>query len=419
MRQLGTVTRSSAADILGSLDIAQAFGFAKRGLSLSGLLEHMCTTEETDRSGLDAFDRVLREAGIIGRSVPEAGIWCDTWEEAFDADGMTERDSKLRRALGVEWMQRQWRRAVNPPISRVGQRDSSTLASDDFVPGSWERPYADASTYRIQQIQPAIPLATLVAVTTPITGNVYRAVYIEDVDPSQKRLTRVTETAEIPRVVFKSASRDVNLYKYGRVIEASYEVLRRQRLDRVAIEIAMIAVQVENDKVAAVLDVIVNGDGNAGTAAPVTALTTLDSTTTAGKPTLAAWIAARMLFQNPYTMKVLLGQQGPITQAMLINTGSANIPLMIISGYLGLGQFNLLNSTLRDGVGYGVTADAPANKWVTIDNARAIERVYELGANITEMERFTTKQTETLTMTEIEGYAVLDKRAAHVVDLTA
>lgn len=419
MKQLATVQRMSPKDILTGLRVSTALKFARDGMSLSGLLEHMCPTEAGDNTGLDAYERVLMELNIVPRSMPEAGVWCDTWDEAFHGEPDSD-EGKMRRLLGMEWMQRIWRGVTFASrMPNVSRRESTVLQSNDYTPGSWERPYADAQQYRLQQIQPAIPLSSLVAVTTPITGNVYRAVYIEDVDPKKKRYVRVSETAEVPRVVFKSAEREVNLFKYGRIIESSYEVLRRQRLDRIAVEIAMIAVQVENDKVATVLDVIVNGDGNSGTAAPTTNLTALDPATTANNPTLAAWIAFRLLFKNPYTLKALIAQQGPLTKAMLINTGSANIPLMVISGYLGLGQFTLMNSTLRDSVGYGISEDAPANRWIGIDTARAIERVYEVGANITEMERFTTKQTETLTMTEVEGYAILDKRAAHNVNLAA
>jgi hypothetical protein len=86
---------------------------------------------------------------------------------------------------------------------------------------------------------------------------------------------------------------------------------------------------------------------------------------------------------------------------------------------MGLGGFTVLNQTLSDNVGYGVIDSAPANKWVLFDNRFAIERVYEIGANITEVENFAIRQTRALIMSEVEGYAVLDKRAANVVNLAA
>jgi hypothetical protein len=67
-----------------------------------------------------------------------------------------------------------------------------------------------------------------------------------------------------------------------------------------------------------------------------------------------------MKFKNPYVMTLLLGQEAGIIKAMMINTGSANIPLVAIAGFIGLGGFTTINSTLGDNVQYGVTDDAPA-----------------------------------------------------------
>jgi len=67
----------------------------------------------------------------------------------------------------------------------------------------------------------------------------------------------------------------------------------------------------------------------------------------------------------------------------------------------------------------GWTSDAPALKIVGIDTRMAIEHVFEIGADITEVERFTNNQTETLTMTELDGFAVLDKYATKILDVNA
>lgn len=416
-KRLGSVVKMGPKEITERLNFSMVRDGLKRGFSLSALLERMNPTASDDKTGLDAFGRVLQEAEIFVRSDPAAGVVADTWEDAF-------HEETPRRLLGIEWLTRQWRAASfaqypRNAIEPTGRRDPSVYTSGDSAIGSWARPYAEASSIRTQQIAPAIPLQTLIAVTTPIDTNVYRAVYIEDIPANQKRMVRVGETGEIPRVTLQTAERDVTLYKYGRAIESSYEVLRRQRLDRVAVQIALMAVQVENDKVDTVMDVIVNGDGNPGTAAPTTNLTTLDPGATANNPRLESWIAAKMLFKNPYHARVLLGQQAAITKAMLINTGTANVPLVVIAQWLGIGGFTVLNQTLGDNVGYGVLDNAPANRWVLIDDRFAIERIYEIGATITEMEKFATKQTEVLVLSEVEGYAKLDKRAAQVVRLDA
>jgi hypothetical protein len=180
--------------------------------------------------------------GIYTQSEPEYGLYADVFEDVFD-------ETEQQRVLGLEWIRRQWMRVSNGP----GRRAVET--SQDYPISSAMRPYYDAARLRNQQFAPAIPLAALVAITTPIPGDAYRTVYLTDVDPSAKRKVRVGEAAEIPRVQLLTAEHVVQLYKYGRVIEASYETLRRQRLDRIAMEIQLMAIQAEVDKVATALDV--------------------------------------------------------------------------------------------------------------------------------------------------------------------
>jgi len=271
-------------------------------------------------------------------------------------------------------------------------------------------PWVDAAAPRATQIAAAIPLALLVAITTPIDGDAYRAYYLTDVT-AQERMARVTEAAELPRVKLTGGDHAIRLYKYGRAIEASYEALRRQRLDRVALHIARLAVQNEVDKVATAIDVLVNGDGNDGTAATSYNLTTLDSATTAGNPTWKAWLAYEMKFTSPYTCSVALMQESIALQLRLLNTGTANAPVPPT-------KFSIINP---DGglVRIGWTSDAPANTIVGIDTRFALERVVEVGADIQEIERWATRQVQLLTMSEVEGYAVFDQNATRLIAVNA
>ena len=43
----------------------------------------------------------------------------------------------------------------------------------------------------------------------------------------------------------------------------------------------------------------------------------------------------------------------------------------------------------------------------------------EIGSNLNEIERFTTNQTQVLTMTEVEGYAIIDSGACKTLDVKA
>ena len=390
-------------------ELAERFGpnlyraAAEKGMTLTAYLNRFENTDPNDKSGLDVFDRVLRHAGIVSNAVPEMGVWASEYGE-FDRSPQT-------RAMAAEWMLRQWRKVSH------GNQQRSLLQHADNIPGSWARPYADAMSGRWDQmVAPAIPLAAVVAVTTPIDNDTYRAAYLTS-DTTQTRMVRVGEGAEIPRMKLVSSDRAINLYKYARVLEATYEQLRRRRLDYVSLIIQRMAVQTETDKVATVLDVMVNGDGSSGT--PTTHdLTTLDAAASAGTLTLKGWLAFKMKFVNPYMISGALMQEAVALQLALLNTGSANIPL--ISANLGnLGTSLTPINQFADAVRYGWTSDAPALKIVGFDPSFAIERVTEIGADISEIERFTTKQTQTLTMSEVEGYALMDVNAVEILDVNA
>jgi hypothetical protein len=234
-------------------------------------------------------------------------------------------------------------------------------------------------------------------------------------DAAQLRQFRVGESAEIPIATIVGNEHTVRLKKYGRGLRISYEELRRARVDKLAFYIQWMAVQSEIDKVAAALAILVAGDGNANTAATETEIVTLDATATNDVLTLKAWLAFKMLFEQPYMVTTALMRSDVALQLAMLNTGSANVPLANVNlGGLNVG-ITPINQT-ADNVRYGWTSEAPAGKIVAFDNRFALERVTEIGAEISEMERYITNQTQVFTMTEVEGYAILDSNSVRVLD---
>ncbi|MCA9868509.1 MAG: hypothetical protein KC410_18625 [Anaerolineales bacterium] len=399
-------TKPKAADMLRQMGLSVYRTAYEKGMSLSAYLEQEDPSAEY-RDGTDAFQRLLQEANIRVEAVPQYGIQASTFEE-FNRTEQT-------RALIPEWMLRTWREVqTGKPFST-----RSLYSTADGAAGSWERPYAEAMTARMeQQVTPAIPLSELVAITTPINAAEYRAYYLTNTDDEQLSLRRVAEGAEVPRYKLNGSDHVVNLLKYGGALEASYEMLRRQRIDKLALHVRLMAVQAEVDKVAAILDVMVNGDGNNN--APTTyALTTLDDDATAGTLTLPGWLAYKMKFANPYMLTGALAQESVALQMMLLTTGSANVPLVTVQQPSGLGAFTPINPGLRDSVALGWTSDAPAQKIVGFDRRFAIERIVDVGATITEIEQFITRQVQVLVMTEAEGYAIIDKNAINILNVNA
>ena len=379
-------------------------GFTEKP-TLTRALEMISPTEASDKSGLDAFDRLMKARGIVTNSDFNAGYYASN-------AGIFMRSS-VDKMLFAEFCNRQWRKA-----STLDMQQRATLLSDDATVGSWARPWFDAQTPRYsQQVTAPIPLSELVAVTTPIDSDAYRATYLT-YSATNLRQYRVGEGAEIPIANLSSADQTIRLYKFGRGLRATYEELRRIRVDKLATFIMWLAIQAEIDKVAAAIDVIVSGDGN-NNAATSYNLTTLDSGTTANNPTFKAWQALKMKFAQPYTMTTAVMQDTIALQIALLNTGSANIPLVVQGNAGGLGTGITPINQFSDGVRYGWTSDAPANKIVAFDKNRCLEHVVETGSEIAEQERYVTNQTQVMVMSQVEGFSILDKNANKVMATNA
>jgi hypothetical protein len=375
--------------------------------SLTRALEHVSPTQADDKSGLDTFERLMLEAEIITRSDPRAGYW------ASPASKFVE--TPATRALYTEFCARKWREVSH---GYIGPQQRATLLNSDGIVGSWERPFYDSTQILpSQRIQPAIPLSELVAMTTGINSDAYRSFYMT-YDAEKLRKYRVGETAEIPIATIVGAEHTIRLFKYGRGIAISYEAMRRMRVDKLAFYIQWMAIQTEIDKVSAALAILIAGDGNSNTAATSYNMTTLDTAATAGTLTLKAWLAFKMKFVQPYVLTTALMQDVVALQVALLNTGTANIPLVASAlGQLGA-QVTPINQ-FADSVRYGWTSDAPALKIVGFDKRFALERVTEIGSEISEMERVVTNQTQELVMSEVEGYALLDGNATRILDINA
>lgn len=377
------------------------------GMNVSTLCEILDPSGQHENTTLDAFERVLRAAGVRMQTDHARGIFASSLAEM-------EQDLGTKR-LVPELLSRMYRSAVHGNGGSEN-RASPVFLSSDYISGSIQRPYAQRPGVFQPPITAAIPISSLVAITTGIEGDAYRGFFI-DYDAEASRMKRVTEAAELPRTRIKGRTQAVNLYKFGRAIEMSYEVLRRMAIDMVAVIIQMMAAQAEADKLQEVIDVLIAGDGNSNAITTVN-LTTLDPAAVAGTLTLKAWTNFHMEFESPYTLGVIIAQKAMASQVLLLNTGNANLPLSSFAAITGFGGVRPLNRT-NDNVGLAWTSGAPALKLLGVDTSKALERVYEIGASISEVDRFITRQVEVLTLSEQEGYAILDKNARKVLDINA
>jgi hypothetical protein len=394
-----TTVKPGPKDLLANLTADTYADAYRQGKTLSGWLDEQMP-EADYNDGLDGFSRLLKVAGVKLNSDHARGIYADEFRVLEQTPG--------HRALAPEIIARLWRRAA----FGVQPRASKYVTDEDLL-NTWARPYSDNGSPRGPRLEPAIPLSELVALTTPIDSDAYRTFYLTT-DAAATRMVRVGERGELPKATLTSAEHTVRLYKFGRALDISYEQLRRMRFDKLAFHIGQMAIQTESDKVQAVINVIVNGDGNTDTAAYEWdlngdfggVLNTLDR---------RSWFRYKLKFQNPYQLTTVIADEDVVLDLFELNAGTANQPVGFFP--VGTGDFTLINKSLADGVRVAVHSDAPARTIVGFDKRLCVERVYEVGSNISEIQRWVTSQTQVLTFSEVEGYAILDKDSAQLLNI--
>lgn len=123
-----------------------------------------------------------------------------------------------------------------------------------------------------QGMERADILPNLVATVTDIEGMDYRSI-VSAPSEDDKSLKVVTEGAQIPQTVVKTRENLVKLHKRGRMLVASYEALRFQRLDLFTVTLNQIGAYIARAQLKDAIDVLLNGDGNGNAAESVTAKT--------------------------------------------------------------------------------------------------------------------------------------------------
>lgn len=378
-------------------------------------LSHFLETEdpsdpEERRAGEDAYRRMLMVADVRTAS--------DRYGTFFAHPLSRFQESEQHRSLFPEYARRLWVGAARPAGTRAAP---PIYLSSDFLEGSIQRPYDDDTTLRtIEDIQPAIPLAEIIARRRVNQSSVYRARYLTQPAAADIRMLRVTEGAELPAAKISEGTSMIRLRKFGRKLEASYEALRELPLDDFALHVRLLALQTEVDQVSAAFDVLVNGDGNANTSAESFNLTTVDTGASANAPTFLAWTGFKLKWKNPLRLTHVIAREPEMLKLLMLAAPNAN-PFVTSPGFPDqLRQsFTPIDTRLGDGVRFGISDDAPAGAWLGFDARLAVEHVVEAGSDIQESAKWITRQVEVLTFSFNENYAVVNPNAAKILHIDA
>ncbi|MBA1335835.1 MAG: hypothetical protein HPY66_1653 [Firmicutes bacterium] len=365
--------KSRAGEI--KLNLAMYRESAKLGLTMSQYLEQLDPTKDYGpNEKTNAFQRQmmclndrLLAAGmqpIVLHSVPKDGLWASKVEAFYQ----TEESA----AIFPEWINRTARQA---------------LVADDV-------------------------LNEIVGIRTPIDSNAYRTIYFTHTEDKASK-KRVGEGAEIPATEMVTSENTIKLKKYGRRIKATYEAIRRERLDKISLMIEAIMKQAGIDRAADAYTALVSGDGN-NNAATSYSLSDLGDTTAL---TYTGW--ATFLFKfYPYQMTALIGGVNELVKFLTIDAPEVD-PIRLIE-QLRFGRTNSqgeMAQTIFNNYRIIYLPTATADKLVGFDKRYSIEMVSEIGSDITETQKIISSQWEEIVVSEVNGFGVFLPDARRVIAL--
>ena len=297
---------------------------------------------------------------------------------------------------GLDAFQRQLKRfnikvkgETSDPVEVFFQTSDAAVLFPEYI----------ARTVR-QGIEEGDILPSITAAVTKIDGLDYRSITSE-AGGDDKKLQTVAEGAEIPATTIKVQANLVKLKKRGRMLVASYEAVRFQKLDLFSVTLRQIGAHIARTHLEDAVDVLIKGDGNTNPAAV--------TTIAAGKSLDYDALVDFWAKFDPYTMNTLLVSgdvmlkllklpefQNPLTGLNFQGTGKLTTPL----------GANLLRTS--------VLAEKTA---IGLDRRFALEMV-QSGDVMVEYDKLIDRQLERAAITTISGFAKVFTKASQVLKTT-
>lgn len=329
--------------------------YCESGKSFSQVLESLDPSEAykgTALEGTDAFQRQLKRFGIRAR-----GIGSDPVEKFFSTFESA--------VLFPEFISR---------VVRQGMDEGNILPS-------------------------------IVATVTNIDAMDYRSIYSVPTE-SEKELKDVAEGASIPATSIRSKENLINLHKRGRMLVASYEALRFQKLDMFSVMLRQIGGYINKMHLSDAVEVIENGDGN-NNSATLYSIGTSPISGTAG--TLAYDQLVEFWAQfHPYEMNTMLVDSGTMIQ--MLKLPELQNPLTGLN-FQGTGKFETpLGAQLLQ------ASSVTPGTIIALDRRFALEMV-QAGDVLVEYDKLIDRQLERAAITSICGFSKICTDAAKILEI--
>lgn len=248
-----------------------------------------------------------------------------------------------------------------------------------------------------QGIEEGKHLDSIVATKTNIEGLDYRTITsIPTAD--EKELKEVAEGAQVPETVIHTQENLVTLKKRGRMLVASYEAIRFQRLDLFTVTLRQIGAYIARSQFKDAVNVLIDGDGNNNPSEVV-------APATAGTITYADLIKLWNTF-SPYEMNTLIAS--PDIMAKLLAMPEFRDAPAGLNFHGNGSMITPLGAKL-------IKSNDLSKKIVALDKNYALEMVTAGGVQ-TDFDRLIDRQLERAAITQISGFAKIFADSAKVMN---
>ncbi len=246
-------------------------------------------------------------------------------------------------------------------------------------------------------------LPAITATTTVIDSLDYRSIYSTATD-ADKALQDVAEGAAIPETEVKSKEHLISLKKRGRMLVASYEALRFQKLDLFGVMLRQIGAHIQKQQIADAVKVLVEGDGNENAAVKYT-VGTSPMSGTKGSLSYDQLVEFWGKF-DPYTMNTILCSTDTMTKMLKIPE--------LQNPQTGLNFQGTGKLTTPLGAQLHRTGAVEDDMIIGLDNRFALEQV-RAGDVLVEYDKLIDRQLERAAITSIAGFGKICTDAAAVL----
>ena len=248
-------------------------------------------------------------------------------------------------------------------------------------------------------------LPAITATTTVIDAMDYRSIYSNPTE-EDKELQDVEEGGAIPETEVKTKEHLVKLTKRGRMLVASYEALRFQKLDLFGVMLRQIGAHIQKQLLADAVAVLLDGDGNDNGAVQYTVGTGPISGTrgTLGYDQLVEFWGRF----DPYTMNTLLCSTATMTK--LLKIPELQNPLTGLN-FQGTGKLAApLGAKLHR------TGAVAEDVIIGLDSRYALELV-RAGDVLVEYDKLIDRQLERAAITSVSGFGRICDGAVCVLNV--